>query len=69
MSRSTKKPYFKESNKKDNKPVKRSSNRVIRMLEDADAPAKGKQYKKYFNSYNISDFSIHSPKIKKAYRK
>lgn len=70
MSRSRKKPYITDQQSaKTTKLSKRSANRAIRNKSENEAPAKGKQYRKEFNSWNIRDFSLHSPKDKKAYRK
>ena len=69
MSRSHKKPYYTDQQKGDTKIIKRSANRTIRQLEYKDTPKQGKSYRKEFCSYSIRDWSFHSPKDKKAYRK
>jgi hypothetical protein len=70
MSRSYKKPYFTDQqNSSDNKQSKRRANRAIRNMSEDEAPQNGKAYRKEYCSWNIRDYSIHSPNIKKAYRK
>lgn len=70
MSRSTKKPYITDQQSSPyNKSSKRRANKAIRNKDVTEAPAKGKQYRKESNSWDIRDFSFHSPKDKKAYRK
>lgn len=67
MSRSTKKPYY-----KDHTPgAKRQANQTVRRKgkQSPESLASGKAYKKEFESYNISDWSFHAPKDKKASRK
>lgn len=69
MSRSTKKPYYTEQQKDKTgvvKQTKRSANRAIR---DSETPQNGKSYRKYFNSWNISDWSFYCPEDKKVRRK
>lgn len=69
MTRSTKKPYFKDhtpgAKQKANKKVRRSGKK-IETLEDI---ANGKAYTRVYESWDISDYSFHFPEIKKAYRK
>ncbi|HEY5236385.1 MAG TPA: hypothetical protein VIJ14_09425 [Rhabdochlamydiaceae bacterium] len=78
MSRSTKKPYYtdQQSSGKGSKEAKRQANRVLRNAnkkaceEESEAEtADGKAYRKESCSWNIRDWSSHSPKDKKAYRK
>lgn len=71
MSRSRKRPYFtdQQTHGKRVKQAKRAANRAIRNLDPGEAPAKGKAYRKYSSSWDIRDYSFHSPKDKKAYRK
>lgn len=68
MSRSTKKPYYTDQQKGDAKAKKRIANKAIRLLDKDEAPAKGKQYRKYSESWDIRDWSFKS-KDKKATRK
>lgn len=62
MSRSTKKPYYKDRNPG----TKTDANRKVRKSKELPS---GKTYKKVYCSYNISDYSFHAPKDKKAHRK
>ena len=67
MSRSTKKPYY-----KDHTPgAKRQANQKVRRKGkvDPESTAPGKAYRKEFESWNISDWSFHAPTDKKASRK
>jgi len=68
MSRSTKKPYFTDQQKGSAQKSKRSANKSIRLLNKEESPAKGKQYRKYFQSWDIRDWTFFS-KDKKATRK
>jgi hypothetical protein len=79
MSRSTKKPYYTDqqsSGRGSAKIAKRNANQVVRSAdkkaceEDPKAEtANGKAYRKESCSWDIRDWSFHSPKDKKAYRK
>lgn len=71
MSRSTRKPYFTQQqfHNKHAKRSKRSANRAIRNLPEDETPANGKAYRKQYQSWDIRDWSFHSPNDKKAYRK
>jgi len=69
MSRSRRKPYYTDQQNTSTKDVKRSANKAIRHLKPDAAPANGKSYRKYFNSWDIRDWAFHEPKDKKAYRK
>lgn len=66
MSRSTKAPIYKDAATKF---MKRKASRKVRALKDGETPAHGKQYRKEFNSYNLSDYSFYSPKDPKSRRK
>lgn len=65
MSRSTKRPYYKDSTPG----AKRQANQRVRRTSKTKDIADGKAYKKEFCSYDICDWSFHAPKDKKAYRK
>lgn len=71
MSRSTRKPYLKDSNlgakRQASRAVRRANKRAVEAPEDA--PTDGKSYRKVFNSYDISDWSFYSPDRPKASRK
>lgn len=70
MSRSIRKPYYTEQQRSSiSKDKKRIANRVIRHLESDEAPANGKAYRKYSNSWDIRDWTARAPNDKKAYRK
>lgn len=70
MSRSRRKPYFTDQQSSSVAwQSKRAANRRIRQLEVDEAPSRGKQYKKEYCSWDIRDWSFHSPLDKKAYRK
>lgn len=69
MTRSRKKPYYTDQNTASpgrGKQAKRDANKAVRKADDI---ADGKQYRKISDSWNISDWSFHCPKDKKAYRK
>lgn len=84
MSRSYKKPYITDqqssrgSKSRASRSVqaKRDANRTVRRMNkkacqevESEKLADGKQYRKAECSWNIRDWSFHSPKDKKAYRK
>jgi hypothetical protein len=69
MSRSFKKPYYTDQQNSCTKFIKRQASKNIRNLRLDQTPKNGKSYKKQFNSWDIRDWSFHSPKDKKAYRK
>lgn len=62
MSRSRRKPYFREEN---NKPKKKAANKVVRNASE-DVPA-GAHYRKLYNSYKIDDFGwiTKNPKLER----
>lgn len=66
MSRSYKKPYFKDSATQF---MKRKASRAVRKKPLEKQPADGGAYKKEFDSWDISDYSFHAPESKKACRK
>jgi hypothetical protein len=67
MSRSTKKPYYTDQQRsKISKELKRKANKRVRK-EDNVPNVSG--YKRLSESWDINDYSFHSPKDKKAYRK
>lgn len=69
MSRSRRKPYITDQqHSSDSKWRKRQANRAVRSAPLEEAP-NGKQYRKYYNSWDIRDWSIHDPKNPKAYKK
>lgn len=65
MSRSTRKPYFKDSTPG----AKRQANKRVRKSKKGEELADGGSYKKEYCSYDISDYSFHAPENKKAGRK
>jgi hypothetical protein len=69
MSRSRRKPYLTDQQNTYTKPLKRGANKAIRLLNDDEAPANGKAYRKYSNSWDIRDWALYSPGDKKAHRK
>lgn len=67
MSRSTKKPYY-----KDHTPGgKRLANKSVRRKgkKDPEETANGKAYRKEYDTWAVSDWTFHAPKDKKAHRK
>ncbi|HEY5236490.1 MAG TPA: hypothetical protein VIJ14_09955 [Rhabdochlamydiaceae bacterium] len=78
MSRSKKKPYYTDQNSGKpgrSKEAKRIASKAVRnagkkaIKEPAYDTADGKAYRKESSSWDIRDWSFHSPKDKKAYRK
>lgn len=70
MSRSYKKPYITDQQGSTiTRFLKRNASRAIRTLPVDETPAKGKAYRKEFDSWNIRDWSFHAPDQKKAFRK
>lgn len=69
MSRSKRKPYFTDQQNCSTKFTKRRASRRVRDLYLDQVPQSGSNYKKESNSYDIRDWSFHSPTNKKAYRK
>ena len=67
MSRSYKKPYYTDQQGGSTQKVKRAAARVLRSTPLDDIPS-GKVYRKYYNSWDIRDYSFYS-KDKKATRK
>jgi hypothetical protein len=51
MSRSIRKPYFREENKK---PKKKAANKAVRIA--SEEVLGGAHYRKLYDSYNIDDF-------------
>lgn len=51
MSRSHRKPYFREENKK---PKKKAANKAVRNISGEISD--GSHYRKVYDSYNIDDF-------------
>lgn len=62
MSRSHRKPYFREENKK---PKKKLANKVVRNISE-DVPEEA-HYRKLYDSYNIDDFGwlTKNPKLER----
>ncbi|MCP5491678.1 MAG: hypothetical protein H7A40_01375 [Chlamydiales bacterium] len=62
MSRSHRKPYFREENKK---PKKKAANKSVRQASE-DVP-NGAHYRKLYDSYKIDDFGLltENPKLKR----
>jgi hypothetical protein len=65
MSRSTKKPYYKDKNKFCQKQASKKVRRVNLLKE----VPQGGGFKKMYEQWNITDWVFHAPKDKKAYRK
>lgn len=64
MSRSYKKPYVRD--KSNARRGKKHAAKTVRNTEDVGS---GGTYKKYFESWNISDFNFYSPSHPKWKRK
>ena len=64
MSRSAKKPIYKDRAPKE---IKRKAQRRVRKTDEEISS--GSNYKKLFNSWDLCDFKFYVPKDKKAYRK
>lgn len=62
MSRSHRKPYYREENKK---PKKKAASKVVRSISE-DFPD-GAHYRKLYDSYNIDDFGwlTHDSKLRR----
>jgi hypothetical protein len=60
MSRSHRKSYYREENKK---PKKKAANKVVRSI--SGDVSDGSHYRKLYNSYKIDDFGwlTHNPKL------
>lgn len=69
MSRSRRKPFITDQQGGKTKFIKRRASRQVRITSIDESPSDGSNYKKEFESYNIRDYSFHSPTNKKAYRK
>jgi len=69
MSRSIRQPYYTQQQKGGTWWSKRLAAKAVRSMPESDSPDNGKAYRKYFNPWDIRDWSFHAPKEKKAYRK
>ena len=70
MSKSKRKPYLTEGyGGRHRKHDKRSANKAIRNKGKTQEVAKGKGYRKEYNSWNIVDYKFHDPANPKAKRK